>query len=524
MRLTSTEKIRFDYEYDKNADRKLKYKLVNDGYGVYEPVYTESLIAEYRGNPFFEALPDPLVTDEEIRNWYYRKCPITPDTSLSTTAQIQQVSALDDMRISLPFVKEMETNFYDSITHAVTARWNFMYNKSSVVYVDDGEEKQVVDFREPLDSDSVHGFTLLGVGGSGKTAAVNLMISRYPQVIYHTFPNGTYTQIVWLKVSVPANSNMSALLTCIAIAIDDALGNNNDPVYEKLISRQKNNPMKAKKLSRVLNTFNVGCLILDEVDNLTRQNVKEDSMDALVQIINDTKIGLNLIGTEDCIGGLFNKSWYLTRRTAAPIIASTYCTMFEPWRELLRIVCQVNWFKDKKYKMSDDVIHAIYSRTNGIIERLMSVWKTIQRLYIIAPENRKPIINTQLINKICDEKNPAATYQSKEALNRLLDEIQVLLPVEGEGSLKKLPPTRKEKAEEQQMAPIMSLDSPMIGIEVLRLAREHLSIENLVYNDVKIIDTVASVCKAKKYSESSTVELCSVVIGRLKKQISDKRY
>ena len=109
------------------------------------------------------------------------------------------------------------------------------------------------------------GFSLIGYSGSGKSSALNILLSHYPQVIKHHSKNiPQFIQIVYLVVNCVPNSNFRALYAGIGNAIDRALGNIT-PYYETEINKQHSLGSKLNKVRELVELFSIGIIIFDEI-------------------------------------------------------------------------------------------------------------------------------------------------------------------------------------------------------------------------------------------------------------------
>ena len=85
----------------------------------------------------------------------------------------------------------------------------------------------------------------------------------------------------------------------------DKILHNTVPVYENEIKRQKSIGNKINVVSRLIEVFNIGMLILDEIQLMDFNSTKEASFEAILTITNNTKISLITLGTEDAYQKMF---------------------------------------------------------------------------------------------------------------------------------------------------------------------------------------------------------------------------
>lgn len=173
------------------------------------------------------------------------------------------------------------------------------------------------------------GFSLLGYSGCGKSSALEILFSNYPQVIVHN--NGTtsrFIQIVYLTVNCVANSNFSALYNATGSAIDKALGYQ-EPFYVKTIDRARNLGLKVDRVRELVERFGIGIIVFDEIQLIDFGSTRENSFEGLMTLANKTKVAVAVVGTEDAYEMMFNAKLRTGRRLGATIIGHQYCKNYE---------------------------------------------------------------------------------------------------------------------------------------------------------------------------------------------------
>lgn len=113
-------------------------------------------------------------------------------------------------------------------------------------------------------------------------------------------------QITYIVVPYVPNSNFRLLYTQIGEAIDFVLGNA-EPCYERLISKQRNLGDMQMKVCELIEKFSIGTIVLDEIQLVNFKSNRENTYEALLSIVNKTKVALSVVGTEDAYNLLFSK-------------------------------------------------------------------------------------------------------------------------------------------------------------------------------------------------------------------------
>lgn len=134
---------------------------------------------------------------------------------------------------------------------------------------------------------------------------MKMIIDQFPQLIVHKdLEIGQLLQIVYMKVNCLPNSNILGLLDNIGAEVDKIL-HNTSPIYEDEVKKARNIGAKVNVVSRLIEIFNIGALILDEIQLLDFSANKEATFESILAITNNTKVSVIAIGTEDAHGKMF---------------------------------------------------------------------------------------------------------------------------------------------------------------------------------------------------------------------------
>lgn len=332
------------------------------------------------GNPFIEALPKPWSMREIVQN-YTRPIHIPTQEELAMMDEYEIEDnidiLLDTFRVQLPFHAIIEKQFHRSLVRS--------YNKRRVIEDQSVNVKLNVEGKEVIThnkmevkhmSEPVSGFTLLGSGGCGKSTGINMMLSHYPQTIIHAKDTWQRTyQIVYLLVQCTANSNFSKLYENIGEAIDGAL-NNFNPIYKKQFQKGGLGE-KYNLLKELVAKFNIGCIILDEIELMDVKSNKESSLQALLTLTNETGVALSVVGTMDAYKNLFFNA-RTARRMGVSIIASRYCMDRRRFGIIASILTSYQWGKVPA-DYTEDAIDALFESSHGVISDLIEIYKLIQK-------------------------------------------------------------------------------------------------------------------------------------------------
>jgi hypothetical protein len=161
------------------------------------------------------------------------------------------------------------------------------------------------------------GCALIGMSGVGKTRALNRILELIQQVVELAVaanPLLLPKMITWLRVECPANRKISALVEDIFTAIETAIG---EPLGKV---RQGNISIQLQNLAKVCLDYNVGLIVIDEVQHILRKNQAPDLelLNFLVELSNRVNLPLLLVGTPQAqyvVGGALRQA----RRMIGPV-------------------------------------------------------------------------------------------------------------------------------------------------------------------------------------------------------------
>lgn len=372
---------------------------------IVDAIYVKARVSLDEGNPYIEALPYPR-DEEAVKVAYTSLLPTyryDKVKNMSKLDKMLQVGTLRELRFPLPFHKNLEFQFYNSLLTSYRARKALVSRTSNVKYVSE-DNTHLTDRKLNGDSGSATnaGFSLMGFSGCGKSSAIKTLTSHYPQVIMHQDNNGGYyPQIVYLVVNCIANSNFAALYQGVGDAIDKAFGNS-EPIYAREIARTAGLGKKAEKVREYVEKFGIGMIIFDEIQLIDFEHTKENTFDSLLTLANRTKVAIAVVGTEDARDKMF-KELRTARRVGPMINGDVYCASKKFFDFLTYQLFNYQWF-DEPVELTDEIVDALYDVTKGIVDQLIGVYSCMNYDYL--ERAKRPVVNAKYVYEVTKKYYP----------------------------------------------------------------------------------------------------------------------
>lgn len=353
--------------------------------------YVRPVRAIDKGNIFIEALPLPRAKEQVIAETERGIPNFNREKEIRKPAweQIVNTTQLRNIIVPLPMHCSLETSFYTQLVTSYSKRYIFSEKDAALEFRMNGKMYLTNGRLVGDDADSANtGGRLLGYSGCGKSLATKLALEHYPQVIMHKGSHGAvYIQVVYLVVNCPPNSNIHALYTNIAIALDRALGNV-EPFYEKMLKNVNMTVGEAgRRIRKLIEQFAIGLIIFDEVQNISFSQGTDRSFESILELVNETKVAFDIIGTEDA-GDKLLTNLRMARRMGAEINANAYCGSRPTFDRIIDFIFQYQWFRTPVVP-TKEIKDAMYKYTRGIIDQIIGLYTWMQVDYILAPAKRK---------------------------------------------------------------------------------------------------------------------------------------
>jgi hypothetical protein len=442
----NAEKIKYGYEEN-------QYEEYHNGVFLYKENvnarYIEQQEHNYKKNLLIEALP-PIYSMEQValrlQNFpYYNDKEREKDSIYRLNAilrikefvsvvtkhiEIYQHMALcirggyNTKRLGLPiFIKKLIGD-----TNVINESWS-------------AHMEQNLEIVERNNATPMWGFPIIGISGIGKTTAIDMIMSLFPQCIVHTEYDGhkfLFRQLVWIKIQCASSASIGGICRDFFQEVDKVL---KDTDYKRKFGGDRRTEHEMiESMETVVNNHALGTLIIDEIQHLdTSSSIKglsnlngegnakiQKVMNSLVTIQNKVKVPIIYIGTYKAFNNIFSKSYRQTRRVSGmeDIIWGHMDKGYE-WDNFIEEMWTFQFVKNKT-PLTDELKECFYQNTMGISDRVVKLFMATQLEAIMLEEEK---ITIKLINKVSKEKM-LLTTRMIDALRRkdenelaLLDDI-----------------------------------------------------------------------------------------------------
>lgn len=310
-------------------------------------------------NPLIEALPECLDAEQ-----FFQKIQCFP--RIPTDQQAMHINERKQGLTLLPTVF-IPLNYMYYV-------YNSLYRMLQSSYHTLTSLERVKKINSIFAADTVGGYgvqsqsgALLGTPGLGKTSTLRRCLSLIPQVIQHEKYLGNIffcKQVLWLHVECPSDASQKTMSFNIIRALDLAVGSNH---LDYLIRRKSNSTSAAATYIKTLClTYNVGLLVVDEIQNVVATAQRKKQVRPLIRFLNeltnDTCTAIYFTGTT-LAESVFQSEEYLRRRTRGPRLLP-----FRPdanYRSFLQTLWQYQYTYESAV-LTDKLANLIYDYSGGI--------------------------------------------------------------------------------------------------------------------------------------------------------------
>lgn len=378
------------------------------GEKVFEAVYKEQPLSEYKGNPLIEALPPIFSKDAVIKR--HLCYPEMPDdlSRYSPEIRFQMLQRIKDFYLPTVELIEVERQLSSLIRRGYTARnlvnghqFFQMLRELNEVKLSNDEEKirQLASIQAP-NRTTASSYSVIGVSGIGKSTAIEKILLMYPQVIYHSeYENKpfTRTQIVWLKMDCPYDGSLKTLCRGFFSAIDNVLGTTS--YFQKYGNPRNSTAVMMVHMAYVSALHSIGVIIIDEIQHLLASKIdSEEMLNFFVTLVNTIGVPIFYIGTYKAMKVL-NRDFRQARRVGTEgVLMWDRMEEDKKWKTFLKNLWDFQYLNG--YTELDEKIEvAMYQLSQGITSVAVA-------LFILAQKRamgREECITKNLLETVFDK-------------------------------------------------------------------------------------------------------------------------
>lgn len=201
------------------------------------------------------------------------------------------------------------------------------------------------------------GFSIIGIGGVGKTLGINSIMRMYPQVIVH----GKYTdklgrnhslmrtQIVYVRLTCPSDGTLKSLCVKFFKEIDRLTGTTTcyrDYAFKGTVSRNATEMLPDMALVAAI--YSIGLLVIDEIQFLSKQKSggRELMLHWFTELVDSIKIPVVLIGTPKADEILNSAFWQMRRNAGQGEMIWNRMPNGTEWQRFVKLLWRYQYVKN----------------------------------------------------------------------------------------------------------------------------------------------------------------------------------
>ncbi|MDF1617311.1 ATP-binding protein [Petrocella sp. FN5] len=363
---------------------------------IQEAVYKEQTVRNFKDNPMIMALPRIPNKEEMIRNLI-----CYPDYSESERyndleTRLYSLSNINSVYQPVNTSLEIFRKIDFVIRGGYSSRNPFSKAYINDVYKDFDKIWTGVNLDLPI-KNSIS-FALFGSSGCGKTTAIEKVSNYYRPIIHKEFKGVMFNcySIPMIIVSCQHDASIKGLLQNIFYEVDQAIGSN---YFEKSIRARNTTDVLIIRAKQLLRSVNCGCLIIDEIQNLSihKSGGKEKILNTLL-ILSSIGMPIIFVGTAKAIEMFSSSGFRLSRRLVdggGGILIDRFKNDAS-WELFLRSIWKYQYTAVKN-ELTPELVNFFYTITAGIPSLLKSIYIAVQKTAI---KSKNEVIDKDLIIKV----------------------------------------------------------------------------------------------------------------------------
>jgi len=370
-------------------------ELANGEFAI-KAKYKSQEVADYKNNPFIEALPPILSVEEAFEQLEYLPEYDEKETKLSAHYRYHSLLRLTRFYQPIENTLELEAKFSRLI------RGGYVYrnpnNKSHTETLIELHRR--LENNEPLGlppdiRKTASSLSVIGFSGMGKSSAIERVLSLYPKVIIHQYPLNIM-QLPWLKLDCPNDGSPKTLCLNFFTKIDETLGTS---YFQQFGNKRDSLSFLIIRVGQLARIHGLGVLIIDEIQHLltAKNEVSSSMMNFLVTLVNEIGIPVMLIGTTKA-KELLQINFRQARRAGGhgEIYWEQMKRNDDNWEVLMTSMWQYQWTKET-VSLTDEWLDVLHDESQGIVDIAVKLFLLAQS-YAIETGQEK--LTPSMINKV----------------------------------------------------------------------------------------------------------------------------
>lgn len=365
--------------------------------------YSRQRLPNYKGNPFIEALPKIYSADEVGKRLTYFPPYDSSQREWDIEERIHLIEGINQFNQVLPqhielarAVSRVLRGGYihrNPLSTAFVRQFSIGFEK--ILQEGLSEKGTNISGNVP----TANGFALVGDSGTGKTTAMNNILSLYPPVIGHTIYKGKplpLKQLVWLKLDCPANGSLKVLCQNFFNKVDFLLGS----IYSKQYVKQRcTKETLLAPMAQIASLHGLGVLVIDEIQRLSLQKNggEKEMLNYFTELINTIGLPVIIIGTPEALP-LISASFAEARRASGqedPIFRNL--DNGPEWELFLSSLWELQWTR-KICPLTPELQNIMYYESQGNLDIAVKIYRLVQWKAISSGTE---IITPDLIRGVC---------------------------------------------------------------------------------------------------------------------------
>lgn len=366
-----------------------------------EAVYKNQEIAEYKGNPMIEALPNIKSKKEVIDDICVYPAYEDEERNLASHLKLHVIQRIFKYFQPLPMHLDLESRISRMIRQGYINRNPLLSQYKRALNNGYRDIKSGYITQNELFTTTASGFSLIGVSGMGKTTAINRILNSIPQVILHRQYKEvplSMTQLAWMKLDCPYDGSLKALCLEFFLKIDNILGTT---YYKKYNTARLSANAMLPLMGQIAKVSNLGMLIVDEVQHLStaKSGGAEKMLNYFVTLINTIGVPVVLVGTPKALEILQSEFRQARRGSGQGDMIWDRLKKDEQFTLLLEGLWDYQW-TEERVELKEEFVDLIYDESQGIIDIAIKLFVMAQ---VRAISSRKKAISVALIRQVAKQ-------------------------------------------------------------------------------------------------------------------------